>query len=226
MIMKLNFLKWMVCMCFGLLSVATVMAGGNYKTVKVKAPFPMQPIKVFIYPDRDFKITDFGAVPGGEVDNTKAIAAAIDACNKAGGGRVVVPAGIWLTGPVHFKSNINLYLEENAEAEYFSSELKKKAGFGKGGEKGFDGVITALQMQTYLCVRDFRQRKNKKGEAYGWPVAVYCTPEHLWGRDHVTSAYTESAASSGEKIAAHMREIYPIATRQQVHRLVGNIVAL
>lgn len=71
--MKQNFLKWMVCMCFGLLSVATVMAGGNYKTVKVKAPFPMQPIKVFIYPDRDFKITDFGAVPGGEVDNTKAI---------------------------------------------------------------------------------------------------------------------------------------------------------
>ena len=57
--MKQNFLKWMVCMCFGLLSVATVMAGGNYKTVKVKAPFPMQPIKVFIYPDRDFKITDF-----------------------------------------------------------------------------------------------------------------------------------------------------------------------
>ena len=51
-------------MCFGLLSVATVMAGGNYKTVKVKAPFPLQPIKVFIYPDRDFKITDFGAVPG------------------------------------------------------------------------------------------------------------------------------------------------------------------
>lgn len=39
MIMKLNFLKWMVCMCFGLLSVATVMAGGNYKTVKVKASF-------------------------------------------------------------------------------------------------------------------------------------------------------------------------------------------
>lgn len=61
--MKQNFLKWMVCMCFGLLSVATVMAGGNYKTVKVKAPFPMQPIKVFIYPDQDFKITDFGAVP-------------------------------------------------------------------------------------------------------------------------------------------------------------------
>ena len=54
--MKQNFLKWMVCMCFGLLSVATVMAGGNYKTVKVKAPFPMQPIKVFIYPDRILRL--------------------------------------------------------------------------------------------------------------------------------------------------------------------------
>lgn len=86
----------------------------NYTTVKVKAPFPMQPIKVFIYPEKDFPITDFGAKVGGTVDNTKAIADAIAACNKAGGGRVVVPAGTWLTGPIHFKSNVNLYLEENA----------------------------------------------------------------------------------------------------------------
>ncbi|MFR6589633.1 MAG: hypothetical protein ACLURV_05175 [Gallintestinimicrobium sp.] len=95
------------------------------------------------------------------------------------------------------KKIMDFYLEENAEAEYFSSELKKKPVLERR-RKGFDGVITALQMQTYLCVRDFRQRKTK-GEAYGWPVAVYCTPEHLWGRDHVTSAYAESAASSGEK---------------------------
>ena len=50
--------------------------------VKVKAPFPMQPIKVFIYPDKDFLITDYGAKNGGEVNNTKAIAAAIEACHK------------------------------------------------------------------------------------------------------------------------------------------------
>ena len=52
-------------------------------------------------------------------------------------------------------------------------------------------MITGLQMQQYLCVRNFRQRKNKKGEAYGWPIAVYATPEHLWGCDYVTSAYKE-----------------------------------
>ena len=57
---------------------------------------------------------DYGAVKGGETVNTEAIAKAIAACNKAGGGRVVVPEGEWLTGPVHFKSNVNLHLEENA----------------------------------------------------------------------------------------------------------------
>lgn len=97
-----------------LLTTSFVSAQNKYETVKVKAPFSMQPIKVFVYPDKDFPITDFGAVPGGDTDNTKAIAAAIEACNQAGGGRVVVPAGIWLTGPVHFKSNVNLHLEENA----------------------------------------------------------------------------------------------------------------
>lgn len=57
---------------------------------------------------------DYGAVKGGETVNTEAIAKAIAACNKAGGGRVVIPEGEWLTGPVHFKSNVNLHLEENA----------------------------------------------------------------------------------------------------------------
>ena len=46
--MKQNFLRWMVSMCFGLLSVTMVVAGDHYKTVKVKAPFTMQPIKIFI----------------------------------------------------------------------------------------------------------------------------------------------------------------------------------
>ncbi len=42
------------------------------------------------------------------------------------------------------------------DAEYFSNDRKAKAGFGKDGEKGFDGTITSLQMQMYLCMRDFR----------------------------------------------------------------------
>lgn len=112
--MKKLQLKFVFGLFLCLLITSFVSAQNKYKTVKVKAPFSMQPIKVFVYPDKDFPITDFGAVPGGDTDNTKAIGDAIEACNQAGGGRVVVPAGIWLTGPVHFKSNVNLHLEENA----------------------------------------------------------------------------------------------------------------
>lgn len=86
----------------------------NYKRIKVDAPFPMDSIKIFIYPQQDFPITQYGAIEGGTINNSQAIAKAIDACNKAGGGRVVVPAGLWLTGTIHFKSNVNLYLHDDA----------------------------------------------------------------------------------------------------------------
>ena len=58
----------------------------------------------------DFAITDYGAVAGGAQDCSAAIAKAIAACNAAGGGRVVVPAGDWLTGAIHLKSNVDLHV--------------------------------------------------------------------------------------------------------------------
>ena len=107
------------------------------------------------------------------------------------------------------------------EEEIYSNELKLRAGFGKGKEKGFDGTVTDLQMKTYLCVRDFRQRKNKKGELYGWPIAIYTKPETLWGYEHVTSAYKESSADSGKHIIDHMQDIYPVATSAQMKKVLG-----
>lgn len=86
----------------------------SYKTIKVDAPFAMEEIQECIFPAQDFSIADFGAVAGGEVSNTEAIAKAIEVCHQAGGGRVIVPAGEWLTGPIHFKSNVNLHLAEGA----------------------------------------------------------------------------------------------------------------
>lgn len=52
--MKTYLLKPMVVVCLCLLTASFTFAADNYKMVKVKAPFPMQPIKVFIYPDKDF----------------------------------------------------------------------------------------------------------------------------------------------------------------------------
>lgn len=91
---------------------------GQYREVKINAPFPMKPIKEFMYPRKDFPIIEYGAVEGGIVSNTKAIADAILACSQAGGGRVVVPQGEWLTGPIHLKSHVNLYLEKNATLRF------------------------------------------------------------------------------------------------------------
>ena len=74
----------------------------------------MDSVFLCIFPQRDFLITKYGAKAGGKKLNTKAIAKAITACHLVGGGRVVIPKGEWLTGPIHLKSNINLYMEEGA----------------------------------------------------------------------------------------------------------------
>jgi polygalacturonase len=65
------------------------------------------------FPDRDFDITKFGAVRDG-ADCTEAIRRSIEACSGAGGGRVVVPAGRFVTGAVHLRSNVNLHLSREA----------------------------------------------------------------------------------------------------------------
>jgi polygalacturonase len=66
------------------------------------------------FPNRDFDITRYGARGDGAFDNTSAIRQAIAACTAAGGGRVVVPAGRFLTGPVHLENNVNLQVSRGA----------------------------------------------------------------------------------------------------------------
>ena len=75
-------------------------------------------IKAPVFPDRDFNITRYGAVADGKTACTGAIARAIDECSRAGGGRVAVPAGVWLTGPIHLKSNVDLHVAEGATVKF------------------------------------------------------------------------------------------------------------
>lgn len=78
-------------------------------------------VRAPLIPAGRFTITDFGARADGKTLNTEAIASAIAACSAAGGGRVVVPAGVFLTGAVHLKSNVDLHLAEGATL-LFSTE--------------------------------------------------------------------------------------------------------
>ena len=67
------------------------------------------------FPDRDFLVTDYGAAGDGVTDCNSAFKKAIAACTKAGGGRVVVPKGTWLTnGPIHLDDNVNLHVTQDA----------------------------------------------------------------------------------------------------------------
>ena len=85
---------------------------------EVEIPFDMPGYTVPTFPDRSFSITQYGAKPGGVTKNTQAINDAITACHQAGGGRVSVPAGVWLTGPIHLQSNVELHLDADAELRF------------------------------------------------------------------------------------------------------------
>lgn len=67
------------------------------------------------FPKRDFIVTDFGAAPGGQTNCSPAFNSAIQACARSGGGRVVVPEGIFRSGPIHLRSNVELHLAKGAE---------------------------------------------------------------------------------------------------------------
>lgn len=85
-------------------------ANDLYEGIEFQMPRVQEPV----IPENSVSITDFGAQSGGQVHCTQAFADAIDAVSKKGGGRVIIPRGTWLTGPITMKSNIELYTETGA----------------------------------------------------------------------------------------------------------------
>jgi polygalacturonase len=81
-----------------------------YKGIEFKMPHVQEPV----IPINSVSITDFGAKSGGQELCSRAFDDAIDAVSKKGGGRVIIPRGTWLTGPITLKSNIELYSETGA----------------------------------------------------------------------------------------------------------------
>ncbi len=109
---------------FALLLSASIVRPANCQQpaeepiAPLRAPFPMADLTRPVFSDRAFDIRSFGAVEGGVVKNTAAIRKTIEAAAVAGGGRVVIPPGIWLTGPIHLDNNINLVVSTGAEVRF------------------------------------------------------------------------------------------------------------
>lgn len=101
-----------------------------------------------------------------------------------------------------------------------SYELKAKAGFGKEGEKGFDGAMNALQMQTYILVNGFHRKRNKQNEEYGWAVAEYILSEKLFGEDYVRSAYHMDIKEAKDKMMQHLMKVIPNASMAELEKLL------
>lgn len=99
-----------------LISVSTLFGKeeGRYDYLYENLPFEMPRLTRPSFPANKVSIADFGGIGDGIVLNTEAFAKAIDALAVKGGGQLTVPPGVWLTGPIVFKSNINLHLEDKA----------------------------------------------------------------------------------------------------------------
>ncbi|WP_305884017.1 glycoside hydrolase family 28 protein [Crossiella sp. SN42] len=76
------------------------------------------------FPARDFPVTSYGGKGDGKADNTAAFRDAIAACARAGGGRVVVPAGIFLSGAIHLTSNVNLHIQSGGIISFATDPRK------------------------------------------------------------------------------------------------------
>lgn len=113
--------NWLIGLFF-LLSGVTI--GKDLKTYFSNLPFSMPELTKPQFPEYTVSITDYGASRDGHTLNTKAFQDAIAACAKAGGGKVIVPPGTWLTGPIQLQSHVNLHLERGALVQ-FSPNIQK-----------------------------------------------------------------------------------------------------
>ena len=106
-------MKHLILTAFTIISIFSAKAE-DYSKHYQNLPVELKQVVSFDIPDNTVSIADFGGVGDGVALNTEAFRKAISALTKKGGGRLVVPQGVWLTGPIVLKDNIDLHIERNA----------------------------------------------------------------------------------------------------------------
>lgn len=176
-----------------LFSAAIVSAAEPSRMGEFKMPTVQEP-KI---PARTAKVTDFGAVGDGKTLCSAAIAKGIETLAAQGGGRLVFPAGVWLTGEIVLKSNIALHTEEGALIQ-FTKDYAQFKGRGQIFGDGLENVaITG------------RGIIDGAGEAWR-PVKHYKLPEQQW----------QALLASGGRLDKQADQWYPRANATNRPRLL------
>ncbi len=140
------------------------------------APFELS-VKLPTFPNRTFNVLDFGADATGVALSTEAIQSAIDKCTAEGGGTVLIPAGVYTTGPIVLKSNVRLYADWNSLiifSEDFNLYPIKDALFEGLNTKRVQSPLSAFQAENIaICGHGtfdgngYAWRPLKKGKVTG-----------------------------------------------------------
>ena len=101
-----------------------------------------------------------------------------------------------------------------------SVELKRSGNYGREGNKGFETVITRLQMQTYITVKNFEYKLDRFGQPYGWGIARYAASEDWLGEEMVAASYGIDPEESKEYMKKHLKALLPQATEMQIEKLI------
>ena len=109
----------------------------------------------------------------------------------------------------------------DANTPILSKNLKQLGNYRKGGNKGFDTVITRLQAECYVIISDFKYMTDRFGQQYGWGVAEYSTPESFMGSDFTENVYRRTPRESYERILEHLKDILPNADDKKLRKILS-----
>lgn len=157
-----------------LFSCKSLVDNSNSGNVWQEADRIIANIEIPDFPDKNFNVKDYGAQSDGVYNNSEAFKKAISACHTAGGGVVVVPAGKYLTGPIHLKSNVNFHLQEGAEILF----TKEKSAYLPMVHTSYEGVelmnyspLIYAYNQTNIAVTGKGVFNGQGGNDNWWPWA-------------------------------------------------------
>ena len=155
-----------------------VSAQSKYDKYYVDLPIEIEHVQEVKFPATSVNIAQYGAVPDGKTDCTAAFAAAIKALSEQGGGHVIVPRGVWKTGPIELKSNIDLHLAKGATIlGSENKELYVQKNDPRDGSKKCHPLIRASKCENIgitgkgvidgqgFIWRPIKEKKLKKGGA-------------------------------------------------------------